>query len=165
MFPSRRNLVAYPTPQRHPPHPRLTAVLDIVHNERQFNKSDIPVSPLLQYLRVFPRHFHLKVPSQRHPSCIGQLLRILRLELGQAGVNHHDLFSSSTASLEVIHSYFPSKQHPSRVGRLLRAWWLGIAPDWAMGTQDIGLGRQAEISDSDSIWDGMQRTLRVMLDL
>jgi len=77
--------------------------------------------PLLQYLHVFPRRFHLNVPSQRHPSYIGRLLRILRLELGRAGVDRRHLFSSSTTSLDVIHPYFPSKQHPSPVGRLLRA--------------------------------------------
>jgi len=62
MFSSRRNLVAHPTPQRHPPHPRLTVVLHVVHNERQFNESDIPESTAPPVSPRLPLTFPPKCP-------------------------------------------------------------------------------------------------------
>jgi len=120
--------------------------------------------PLLQYLHVFPRRLYLNVPSQRQPSRIGRLLRILRLEIGSGRCK-------SPPPLLVLHRfpgyYLPAKQHPSRVGRLLRAWWLRISPDWAMGMQELRSGGQAGTSEARTriVPDGMQRTLRVILDV
>jgi len=154
MFPSRRNLG-----EQRIPHP-----YDILHiraNERQFNESDTPGSTTPS---VSP-----PLPSTSPPKCPFTTTSLVywptpaHLATRNWVVGPVQIATTSSRPLPLLRTcYPPSKQQPSRVGRLLRAWWFGITPDWAMGTQGFRLGGQTGTSDSDSIWDGR---LRVMLDV